>query len=107
MSEPVVVVRGLGKRYGEVTALSGLDLTVERGSIFGLLGPNGAGKSTTFNILCGWVRATAGEASVLGVPSRAVHRLRGRLSALPQDARFPPQIPVRRQLEHFAVLSGI
>ena len=107
MTPPAVEVRGLCKRYGAVTALAGLDLAVEPGSIFGLLGPNGAGKSTTFNILCGWVRHDAGEASVLGVPSHAAHLLRGRLSALPQDAAFPSQIPILRQLVHFAILSGV
>ena len=103
----VVTVRALEKHYGPVKAVSGLDLSVERGSVFGLLGPNGAGKSTTFNILCGWVRADAGEATVLGVPSREVHRLRGRVAALPQDAAFPPQIPVLRQLAFFAALGGV
>jgi ABC-2 type transport system ATP-binding protein len=107
VSELAVVARGLRKHFGMVTALAGLDLTIERGSVFGLLGPNGAGKSTTFNILCGFLHASAGEAVVLGVPSRAAYRLRGRLSALPQDAAFPPQIPVWRQLAHYAVLAGL
>ncbi|MFB6217603.1 MAG: ATP-binding cassette domain-containing protein [Halobacteriaceae archaeon] len=57
---------GVTKEFGDVTALRGLDLTVEEGEIYGFLGPNGAGKSTTINVLLDFVRPTAGEASVLG-----------------------------------------
>jgi ABC-2 type transport system ATP-binding protein len=59
--------RGLVKRYGQVTALQGVDLDVEEGELVGLLGPNGAGKSTLVKIGCGLVRATTGEATVCGV----------------------------------------
>jgi ABC-2 type transport system ATP-binding protein len=103
----VVSVRGLTKRYGAKLAVDGLDLDVPKGAVFGLLGPNGAGKSTTFGILCGWLRASAGEASVLGVPCGKLHQLRGRVAALPQDARFPARVPVRRQLIHYARLNGL
>ena len=57
---------GVTKRYGSVTALRDLDLTVEEGEIYGFLGPNGAGKSTTINVLLDFVRPTAGAASVFG-----------------------------------------
>jgi ABC-type uncharacterized transport system ATPase subunit len=49
---PVIEVTGLTKRYGEVEAVRGIDLTVSRGETFGFLGPNGAGKTTTIKILC-------------------------------------------------------
>lgn len=51
MSEPIIRIDGLTKRYGEVSALDGLSLVVPSGSIFGLLGPNDAGKTTTINLL--------------------------------------------------------
>jgi ABC-2 type transport system ATP-binding protein len=54
------------KRFGDVTALQGLDMTVEEGEVFGFLGPNGAGKSTTINALLDFVRPTSGEIRVLG-----------------------------------------
>ncbi|MFQ5502491.1 MAG: ABC transporter ATP-binding protein [Phycisphaerae bacterium] len=60
-----VNIQGLVKRYGDVTALAGLDLRVPVGSIFGFLGPNGAGKTTTLRILVGLLRATQGRAHVL------------------------------------------
>lgn len=64
---PAIEVHQLRKRYGDVQALDGIDLTVERGSIFGLLGPNGAGKTTTVRALTTTVRADSGTATVLGV----------------------------------------
>lgn len=106
MSDPVVMVRGLRKEYGNTVALANLDLEIPRGARFGLLGPNGAGKSTTFGILCGWLRATAGSATVLGTPTPELHQLRGRVTALPQDAYLPDHVPLLEQLTHYRRLSG-
>jgi ABC-2 type transport system ATP-binding protein len=61
--------QGLGKRYGNVTALGGVDVSVEEGELVGLLGPNGAGKSTLVKIGCGLVRASSGKAEVCGSPA--------------------------------------
>ncbi len=68
MAEPELSVRcrGLVKRYGDVTAVDGLDLEVWAGECFGLLGPNGAGKTTTVEILEGLVEPTAGTVEILG-----------------------------------------
>jgi ABC-2 type transport system ATP-binding protein len=64
---PAVETTNLRKEYGEVVALDGLDLTVERGELYGLLGPNGSGKTTTIEILTGQRAPTAGSAAVLDV----------------------------------------
>jgi ABC-2 type transport system ATP-binding protein len=66
VSEPAVVVEGLVKHFGDVKALDGIDLTVERGQVVGLLGPNGAGKTTTVRILSTLLQPTAGRAHVAG-----------------------------------------
>ena len=63
----VIVARGLVKRYGQVTALDGLDLTVPQGTVLGLLGPNGAGKTTAVRVLTTLLTADGGSASVAGV----------------------------------------
>ena len=62
---PAIEVRGLVKKYGEKVAVSGIDLTVERGEIFALLGPNGAGKTTTVEILEGYRSANSDRKSVV------------------------------------------
>src|SRR5690348_9104711 len=64
---PAIRTQGLTKRYGETLALDGLDLTVERGEVYGYLGPNGAGKTTTIRLLLGLHRPTAGRAELFGV----------------------------------------
>ena len=64
--EPVLLCRGLVKRYPDVLAVDHLDLEVEAGECFGLLGPNGAGKTTTIEILEGLTPPDAGEVAVLG-----------------------------------------
>ena len=102
MNAPVVVCRQIVKAYGAQKALDGLNMEVPQGAIFGLLGPNGAGKSTAFGVMCGWLHATSGEAQVLGVPSHEMWKLAGRVSALPQDASFPPQLSIREQLAMYA-----
>lgn len=65
--DDVIVARGLVKRYGDVVALDGLDLTVPRGTVLGLLGPNGAGKTTAVRILTTLLEAEGGTAHVAGI----------------------------------------
>jgi daunorubicin resistance ABC transporter ATP-binding subunit len=66
-NDPAVLVEGLTKRFGSVTALDGIDFTVPSGSVFGLLGPNGAGKTTAIRILVTILRPDGGRAEVLGI----------------------------------------
>src|SRR5947209_19172182 len=66
--ERPVKVRGLVKRYGRLTAVDRVDLTVERGDVYGFRGPNGAGKTTTPRMLLGLVRPTSGTGKLLGKP---------------------------------------
>ncbi len=87
---PVLAVRGLAKRYGrQVAALTGLDLTVGAGEVYGFLGRNGAGKSTTIRILMGITKADAGEVRLFGEQARGtpVH-LRQRIGYVAQEHNF-------------------
>ena len=70
-------VRGLRKRYGERTAVDGVDLDIPRGEVFALLGPNGAGKTTTVEILEGYRSRDAGEVSRAGQSTRPTRRRSG------------------------------
>jgi ABC-2 type transport system ATP-binding protein len=86
---PAIEAFGLGKRYGNVVALEGLDLAVPEGSVFGFLGPNGAGKTTTLRLLTGLARATTGRAEVAGIPvDRDGPTLARHIGYLDQDPRF-------------------
>jgi ABC-2 type transport system ATP-binding protein len=84
----VIRTEGLVKRYGDITALRGLSLRVEKGEIFGLIGPNGAGKSTLLKVLLGIIHATEGSAELLGQPAGTAS-VRRRIGYLPEDHRFP------------------
>ena len=75
-------VRGLRKRYGATEAVKGIDLTVEKGQVYGLLGPNGSGKTTTLSCALGLLRPTSGTCTVLGHPAKRLHRTRGRVGCV-------------------------
>jgi ABC-2 type transport system ATP-binding protein len=66
MSEIAIATEKLTRKFGELTAVDGVDLQVESGQFFGFLGPNGAGKSTTIKMLTGLLVPTAGRVSLLG-----------------------------------------
>jgi ABC-2 type transport system ATP-binding protein len=101
--EPVVSVRGLQKRYGDIEAVAGIDLEVQRGEIFAFLGPNGAGKTTTVEILEGFRTRTAGEVSVLGVdPAHGDTEWRNRVGAVLQESNAEPGLTVRESLELYS-----
>ncbi len=104
-STAAIEVRALGKAYGDVLALRGIDFTVARGEVFGLLGPNGAGKTTTVEILEGYRSRTAGEVSVLGFdPEQRPRALRERVGIVLQSTGIYRHITVREAVAHFAGL---
>ena len=71
MADTIIETKALTKRYGALTAVDDLNLTVRQGEVFGLLGPNGAGKTTTTLMLLGLTEPTGGTASISGVTVRA------------------------------------
>jgi ABC-2 type transport system ATP-binding protein len=101
-----IVARALAKRYGRVAALTDLTLRVARGECLGFLGPNGAGKSTAVKILVGLVRATGGEAELLGQPA-GDRRTRARIGYLPELFRYPDWLAAREVLAFHAKLMRL
>ena len=99
-------IDGISKRFGSVQALDAVAFDVPERSIFGLLGPNGAGKTTLFSIMANFLKADAGTVEVLGLDTRRISRLQGRLTILPQDARFQRNVPILDQLVFFRLLDG-
>ena len=100
-------IRGLTKRFGRLTALDGLDLTVAAGSVHGFLGPNGAGKSTTIRVLLGLYRPDAGEVRVLGRdPGRSASAINREISYVPGDVALWPNLTGGQVLDVLAGLRG-
>ena len=104
---PPVEARGLVKVYGDVTAVDGVDLTVQPGDVYGYLGPNGAGKTTVLRMLLGLIRPTAGEVRLFGrdpliVGPAALEGVAGFVEA----PRFYPYLSGRKNLELLAALDG-
>ena len=88
-----IEISGLVKNFGRTRALNGLDLTVEKGEVYGFLGPNGAGKTTTIRILLGLLRADAGRVSLLGGdPWRDAVALHLRLAYVPGEVSLWPNL---------------
>jgi ABC-2 type transport system ATP-binding protein len=103
MPERVIEIRGLHKSYGDVEAVRGVDLHVDRGEVFALLGPNGAGKTTITEILEGYRPRDAGDVSVLGHdPSRGERELRRRTGIVLQSTGVDPFLEVRETVELYA-----
>jgi ABC-2 type transport system ATP-binding protein len=96
---PAVEVHGLRKAYGSLEAVSGVDLSVARGEVFGLLGPNGAGKTTIVEILEGQRARSGGEAHVLGFdPGLREPAFRDRIGIVPQEGGIESLLTVREVL---------
>ncbi len=105
---PAVRTTGLSRRYRDVLAVDGLDLTVERAEIYGLLGLNGAGKTTTIGMLLGMISPSAGHASLLGTPVRRGGRGPWDRVGYLVDAPAPyPGLTVLENLRSAARLRGV
>ena len=104
---PAIDARGVGKRFGDVRAVDGLDLRVDAGHVHGLVGPNGAGKTTFLRILFGLVRRDEGEIEVLGaeLPPTRTGTMPG-IGGFVEEPRFYPYLSARRNLEVLTELDG-
>ncbi|TMK81719.1 MAG: ABC transporter ATP-binding protein [Actinobacteria bacterium] len=105
-----ILAKGLTKRYGELSAVDGLDLQIDRGVLYGFLGPNGAGKTTTIRMLLGLIFPTGGEVRVLDQPVFG-HEGSGspalrKVGALIEEPAFWMYLSGRRNLEYFTRAAG-
>jgi len=104
----VLELAGLGKEYGERTAVRAIDLRVSRGEIFGLLGPNGAGKTTTISMACGVVPPTRGSVRIAGHDLRtATAAAKRAIGLVPQDLALYDELSPRQNLAFFGQLYGL
>ena len=103
-----VAVSALTKRYGDLTAVDGVDFEVEAGEVFGFLGPNGAGKSTTIKMLCTLVEPTSGGATVAGYDIvRQRDEVRRSIGLVFQDPTLDQYLTAEQNLRMHAELYGV
>jgi len=108
MSDNVIEVEGLTKRYARTTAVDGISFTVGKGEIFGLLGPNGAGKTTTILMMLGLTDVTSGRVSVMGHnPMREPLQVKRVVGYLPDTVGFYDYMTAVDNLRYTAALIGI
>jgi ABC-2 type transport system ATP-binding protein len=108
MSDPLLRIVDLRKRYGRTTALDGVSFQVDSGELFGLLGPNGAGKTTLLSIVSCLLEPTSGEVFVLGRKASARDRsLRHLISIVPQELAIYGELSARENLAFFGSLYGL
>lgn len=108
MTDTVVEIRNLTKRYGEFTALDNLSLSLNRGQILGFIGPNGAGKTTTIRILVGLSRPTSGSARIAGADCVAdARKVRQLVGYMPDRFGSYDNMRVREYLDFFGAAYGI
>ncbi|ROR95617.1 lipooligosaccharide transport system ATP-binding protein [Salana multivorans] len=105
---PVITASSLTKRYGDFTAVDGIDFEVTAGEAFGLLGPNGAGKSTTMRMISAVSRRTSGELSVLGLdPEDYGPEIRSQLGVVPQEDNLDTELTARDNLVIYGRFFGL
>jgi ABC-2 type transport system ATP-binding protein len=105
LKDIVLSIQGLTKRYGSITAVSNLDLEIERGSVFGILGPNGSGKTTTLGVLLDVTKPDAGTFSWFGKPADKI--LRKRIGAILEVPLFYPYLSGKQNLELVAKIKDL
>ena len=108
MSESIVELKGLTKKYGDLTAVNDLHLTVSKGEIVGFLGPNGAGKSTTLRMMLTLIKPTSGEIKIFGknIAQERSAILRN-IGCIIEKPDFYMYLSARKNLEIFARMSGV
>ena len=99
-AEPDILLRGLVKRYGDVHAVAGIDLTVERGEFFTLLGPSGSGKTTTLRLIAGFEEPDAGEVLLRGKDVRGDPPFARNVNTVFQDYALFPHMSVQDNVEY-------
>lgn len=106
--EVFLSVEGLSKKYGEILAVDDVTFSVQRGEVFGLLGPNGAGKTTIIKMLCGLLKADAGNMTYGGIPiSTGYNQIKSMIGLCPQEIVIWEQLTCLEQLKFVGMSYGL
>src|SRR5215212_5557653 len=105
---PAIVTRGLVRKFGDFTAVNGVNLQVEHGEVFGFLGPNGSGKTTVIKMLTGLLPLTAGDASVNDIDVRQdPERVRENIGYMSQKFSLYDDLTVYENLRFYGKIYGL
>lgn len=108
MSETVLKLQGLTKKYDNRPAVDHISLEIQKGEIFGLLGPNGAGKSTTMNMICSLTKPTAGTIEILSKDAaKEMRAIKKSIGYIPQEIAIHGSLKAWENVELFASLYGL
>lgn len=108
MSENIIEVRDLTKKFGEFIAVNSINFGVRRGEILGFLGPNGAGKTTTIKMIMGLLKITSGDITIDGIDlSKAKEEVKEKLGYMSQKFSLYPKLSAIENIEFFAGISGL
>ncbi|MFT4205368.1 MAG: ABC transporter ATP-binding protein [Chitinophagaceae bacterium] len=108
MDNPIIDIKGLTKYYGSLQAVDHLDLSIQKGEIFGLLGPNGAGKSTTILMLLGLTEPSSGSVSICGYdPTKEPIDIKRKVGYMPDSVGFYNDLTALENLSYIGRLNGI
>ena len=103
-----IVINGLVKKYGDITAVNNLNLNIRKGEMFGFLGPNGAGKTTAISMLCGLLKPTAGSAQIAGYDVvKEPQKVKAHIGVCPQEAAVYKFLTGMENLILFGNLHGM
>jgi ABC-type multidrug transport system ATPase subunit len=103
-----IIIKNLVKKFGDITAVDGLNLEIKRGELFGLLGPNGAGKTTTINIISGILKPTEGTAYIGGYDvKKDLKKVKELIGVCPQEASVFKFLTGKENIELFGRLHGM
>lgn len=103
----VLKTSGLTKKFGDFSALDGVDLEVDEGEVFGFIGPNGSGKSTTIRVLLGILKASSGKAEVFGMDAwKESVNIHKRVAYVPGDVNLWPNLTGGEVIDLFLKLNG-
>ncbi len=105
MDQSVLILTDVVKKYGDFTAVDGISVSIQKGSIYGLLGPNGSGKTTTIRMILEIIKPTSGEISILGHASAL--DVRNRIGYLPEEKGLYKKMKVWAIIQYFAMLKGM
>lgn len=106
--QPVLVVEGLRKTFGKLTAVADVSLQIQPGQTFGLLGPNGAGKTTTISMISGLLPPDSGTITIAGIPmGKGAKEAKSHIGLVPQDLAIYPELSATANLRFFGKLQGL